>query len=814
MRSRSALAPAVAVFLATLLLAAATASGATVYGARDGSTRPGSASRAQGDPPREVRGPSAERRLTRALYFGPAAPDSLTLPNQICAAVTSGRAGHNCRALGEPESSYPISNYGLDINAQTGITHPIGNLQQALGELANAFWLGALYVLHGVFTLLGWALALDPFADSGLLSDLGLKLTRFYELFTQPMLVVAFVALGAWVLWRGLVKREGGPAVAGTIATLALMLLGWVVIHEPQQTVGRVSELGDELAVGLIGASQGEPAAPQQGYAAATEEAWRGAVYPLFATLNFSNPRWAQEPVMRSNPTIADVLGQRCGIPQSSSCVSAMPRQNLEVWLAFPRGSSQRKKLWDDLTDFPFTALYGDPLHIQSGDSQAGRLPLVILLLAGLLGLVFLLAWLALRIFLAAGVAFVTVLMAPIVMLFPAFGESGRRAFTTWGTTLLAALLAKLIYGALLSVVLLANLLISRQMGTGNGQVPPLIGVLLMSGFWWTAFLKRNDILSWLSIRQDGDGLGTFGTMGSLYFALRTGGALARNARRSVREAQQRWRDRMGSADDRSEGVETTAAAALDESATEIGRQRYDEAQAIVADDRERREAHREARTDAARQRQLAAGREEEAGRLRELGELSGARDQLALVARARSRSAASAAAATEHEAAIERGADAAAAAREFVAEADRARATGAHVSERQMATLRDRLRADLDRDIFEGGEPVVAHHWRAGMSKADYRRVMTQGSSQERVATAATVQESLARDRRLVSAIPDRPDGAPPKRSERRAGRDQLLDERRGAELRAAADRARRRRVEHQRRRRQGLPARWSQRQ
>jgi hypothetical protein len=763
-------------------------------------------------------------------YSGPGSPDALTLPNQICAYTPSGRAGRNCRGLGEPESSYPISNYAFDINADTGIDNIIGNMQQALGELANALWLGALYVLHGVFTLLGWALSLDPFADEGFLRDLGVQLEGLYELFTEPVLVVAFVALGAWVLWRGLIRREGGPAVAGTIAALALMLLAWVVIHEPRQTVGRASEVGNDLSLGLIGASQGRPDAPRQGYAAATEEAWRGAVYPLFATLNFSDPAWAQEPVLRSDETIARVLAARClgGLPffdgldpGESAELRALceqrgyvePEQNLEVWLSLPRGSPGRELLWNKLTDESFREEHGDVLHIQAGESQAGRLPLVILLLAGLLGLIFLLAWLALRIFLAAGVAFLTVLMAPIVMLFPAFGETGRKAFTAWGTTMLAALLAKLLYGALLSVVLLANLLISRQVGTGSDEVPPLIGVLLMAGFWWTAFLKRNDVLEWLSIRQDGDGLGTFGTLGSLYFALRTGGALTRNARRSMREARQRWQDRLGSGDDRAEGLEATAVGALDESAAAIGRQRYDEARRVLGQDRDHREALRDARATGARQRQLAAQHEEEGARLRSVGDHLGAGEQAALAAHARTEAAAQAARAAEHEGAIERGAERVGASREFVEEADRARVAGAQFSERQMTALRDSLRADLDRDVFEGGEPVVAHHWRADMSKREYMRVMTQGTSQQRIATGAKVRESLARDRRLLAGIPDRPDGAPPTRAERHQAREQLLHERRGAELRAAADRARRRRVEHQRRRRHDLPPRWSER-
>ena len=50
-------------------------------------------------------------------------------------------------------------------------------------------------------------------------------------------------------------------------------------------------------------------------------------------------------------------------------------------------------------------------------------------------------------------VAFVVVLMAPLALFMPAFGERGRAAFALWAGTLAGALIAKLVYAALLSVV-------------------------------------------------------------------------------------------------------------------------------------------------------------------------------------------------------------------------------------------------------------------------------------------------------------------------------------------------------------------------
>ena len=116
----------------------------------------------------------------------------------------------------------------------------------------------------------------------------------------------------------------------------------------------------------------------------------------------------------------------------------------------------------------------------------------------GLLGAILLLAWLAIRLFTQAAIAFVLLLAAPFALFFPLLGDSGRRAFKTWGLTLLGAVLAKVIYAAFLSIVLLGISILGRVDGSGGSAT----GFLLSCAFTWAVFLKRAELIGLLSVGE------------------------------------------------------------------------------------------------------------------------------------------------------------------------------------------------------------------------------------------------------------------------------------------------------------------------
>ena len=71
------------------------------------------------------------------------------------------------------------------------------------------------------------------------------------------------------------------------------------------------------------------------------------------------------------------------------------------------------------------------------------------LIAVGSVGMLALLLFIALRLLGAAILTVVYLLLAPLAVLAPTIGESGRAAFRGWATRLLGALVAKLIYAAL-----------------------------------------------------------------------------------------------------------------------------------------------------------------------------------------------------------------------------------------------------------------------------------------------------------------------------------------------------------------------------
>jgi hypothetical protein len=108
--------------------------------------------------------------------------------------------------------------------------------------------------------------------------------------------------------------------------------------------------------------------------------------------------------------------------------------------------------------------------------------------------------FIALRLLTAALLGLFYLLLAPAVVLAPAFGERGRAAFQQWAARLLAALLSKLLYSFVLGVVLvLTSALLSLTLLGWLAQW------LLLSAFWWTAFVKRHQTLGLL----EGNGRGS-----------------------------------------------------------------------------------------------------------------------------------------------------------------------------------------------------------------------------------------------------------------------------------------------------------------
>ena len=425
-----------------------------------------------------------------------------------------------CETNGTPESHYPPTNYGFDTFIDTGIDSPLGNGLSVIVWLLNGVWLGANFILRCVFELLGLAFGLNPFGNGQTMRQVSGSIGRIYTRITGPWLSTLVVMGGIWFAYKGLIKREVSATVAGTLAAIAMLVVGLWIVHSPGKTVGRLANMSNEVSLGVISAPHtGSISRPLGSFAEAMSETWPRLIEVPFAGLNFSDVSWAmgpppQEAVEKANEKLCDDVGTEALFEAATdadgdvdkACEEYVqnrygkPKRVIDLYLRSSPNSPPRKALWEYF-DKDEADRFKAKVAAQGGDGVLTRLSMLALFLLGLMGALMLLAWLALRLFAQAAIGFVLLLAAPFALFFPLLGDSGRRAFKTWGLTLLGATLAKVIYAAFLSIVLLGITTLGRPGGA--------IGFLLASAFSWTVFLKRAELVKWLSIGE-GDAMRPF----------------------------------------------------------------------------------------------------------------------------------------------------------------------------------------------------------------------------------------------------------------------------------------------------------------
>jgi hypothetical protein len=559
-------------------------------------------SRAQTQPPPQLTDPEQISAGNLAKDLGgsgqvdPVA--GLGIRNPVCddlEQIRSRPTRLSCEANGSPESNYPSANYGFDTFISTGVTHPIGDFTAAFDSILNGIWLGLIFVLKLILELLGLAFGLNPFAEGQTMSRISASVGRVYNEITDPWLSTLIVCGGIWFAYRGLIRRDLAGGVGGTLAAVAMIVLGLWVVHQPRESVGRLAGLSDEVALGTISAPQsGSVNRPVGSYAEAMSQTWSRLVEVPFAGLDFSDVGWALSPpspeaVQRADNWFCQDIGalaqiaayQWLGDSEASKQCAAFarkrygrPKRLIDLYLRSSPGSPAREALWKLFDGNEETKA---KVAAQGGDGALTRLSMLALFAIGLLGAILLLAWLAIRLFTQAAIAFVLLLAAPFALFFPLLGDSGRRAFQTWALTLLGAVLAKVIYAAFLSIVLLGIAILGRVEGSGGSAT----GFLLSCAFTWAVFLKRTDLIGLLSIGEHEHhshlGLGGIAALGAARAVSRSAGDSVRGfARRGA--SWRRERSELGG-----EATRETAKGSLYEGARALADHRYREARKTVA---------------------------------------------------------------------------------------------------------------------------------------------------------------------------------------------------------------------------------------
>ncbi|MEA2384508.1 MAG: hypothetical protein QOH72_4479 [Solirubrobacteraceae bacterium] len=509
----------------------------------------------------------------------------------------SAAAQDNCRTAGITAAPAPITHYGFDIHIDTGTIGVSGRtFVAALQTLVlTPLWTLLLWVVHAVLAVLEWSYALD-LLDATTVGSLATALRSARELFTQPWLPLALAVASVGLFYSGLVRRRLAESAGQAAAMAVMMILGLAAIADPAGTVGEADALVQSSSLGTVAAvSARDPAHAEASFADALRGVFATVVEAPWCYLEFGDVQWCRDPARLDdrlthaarNLAGPDRAGLRCGPPRCpdgddrdrAAALLGRATTNGDLFLAFPANGDERNSIND--VDSLFRTLCGadnddhcsGPTAAQARwRTETGTWPRaggLALITAGILGMVALLGFLALRLLGAAIIAMLCLLLAPVAVLAPALGEGGRSAFRAWGMRLLGALVSKLLYSAFLGVVLLALHILE-----GMGALGWWTQWLLVAAFWWIVFSHRHRVLEFATLSHSragaramsatarvitGHRLATIGTDVALP-ARRLGERARHTTRRATHEGRGRLRDQRDQLQrERADGVATGA---------------------------------------------------------------------------------------------------------------------------------------------------------------------------------------------------------------------------------------------------------------
>lgn len=470
--------------------------------------------------------------------------DSLGGHSPFCRRRGLGRRERaNCKASGALAHPQEITHYGFDIRIDTGLDNIGGNIAAALQTFVQLLWMGLLFVVKAVTLLLEWSFSLDLLSEA--MASVKKALLRLHrDVFGQAWFLAAISAAGLWAIWRGFVQRKTIQTATGLAATVALMVVALVIINDPVGTVGRANQLANQSSLGIVsGATTGTVSGSARGFGEAMTRVFDQVALRPWCALQFSDVEFCLSNPRKVIPAedIPDG-GDDDDIKEAYETSATVA----EMWLTFePNGKDdvdQRKELYDEWKEADSDQ--GKPLEsrtrMQKEGSTGPRIALFGLIAIGMLGMICLFGWIGLRLLGYAVLSLVLVLFAPIALLMAALGDSGRQSFVGWAKRLLGALVAKAIYAIFLALVLVASAALAELDSLGFMAV-----WLLQSVFWWTLFLKRDELMQFVSAPglgpQDQQNKGSL--FQRLYYgaqaatmAKRAGSNLADKARRPVQK--------------------------------------------------------------------------------------------------------------------------------------------------------------------------------------------------------------------------------------------------------------------------------------
>lgn len=433
----------------------------------------------------------------------------------------------NCETSGFVAAAAPTNDYGLDVHINTGVLGlSSGGLLSAVQDLfITPIWMALVWLVHALVVMLEWCFQLE-LLDSAAAGGVGTDLRAVQGALTRPWLAIVLPVAAIVVAYNGLVRRRIGEALGEAMLMGMMMVGGMWVILDPTGTIGVLGRWANQASLGTLGvAASGSLAGTDRTFADSMGSVFGAAIDAPWCYLEFGDVSWCREarqldPALRvaalaiaareqaesgcesrerSGPCTRH-SGVQADLLLNSAQLLRAAGTNGELFLALPANGPARNSINEEgsllrtlCQSSEATACHGPTAgeaEFRTNSGTWARVGGLLLIAAGVLGMLLLFGFIALRLLTSAVFALLYLLLAPAAVLSPALGDRGRATFRAWSARLFGSVLSKLLYSFLLGAMLAVEGILVKLRGLGWWTQ-----WLLMSAFWWGAFVRRHRVL-------------------------------------------------------------------------------------------------------------------------------------------------------------------------------------------------------------------------------------------------------------------------------------------------------------------------------
>ena len=217
----------------------------------------------------------------------------------------SATSRRNCETSGFAAAPAPTGDYGIDVHIDTGglslVSGWVPSIMQNL--IVTPLWTALVWAVHALVVMLEWCFTID-LLDSAAAAGVGSGLRQMQAAFTEPWLPIALSAASVLALYHGLVRRRVAETLGEALVMGAMMVGGVWVITDPTGTVGALGEWANRASLGTLAvAARGTPAGPGQTLGSSLDTVFAEAIEAPWCYLEFGNVGWCREP-SRLDPSL------------------------------------------------------------------------------------------------------------------------------------------------------------------------------------------------------------------------------------------------------------------------------------------------------------------------------------------------------------------------------------------------------------------------------------------------------------------------------------------------------------------------------